>query len=884
MKVGRASSIPSPPNFYGRIAEVSFVHSGSVITVYLFLAACSLVLALNSVTFDTDPGKMISPDLPFRKDFIAFKSAFPMFDNTFLLIVEADNSKDAEKAGQSLVQSLRKKPELFHEVFAPELDDFLQRNGFLFLPVKQLKGMTKEILCIRPLINMIAAQPDLPGFANLIGSAVSFVKPDAGPENLIQFVNLTDKTMQAWVKNQSLPLDWSEIVAGDTGPKPVRFSITVKPVIDFSLLDPAAAPLAEVNRIINDLKAAGNGKVKILLTGEAALNSQELSSIMKGTFRAGIVSLILVGLIIWFGMPRTYLVIPALILLLLGFPLNFGFAALTIGSLNMISVVFVVLFIGLGVDYAVHITLRYWEKRVSGQGRLSAIIAAAEDTGPALALCTLTTSLAFLTFSFTDFVGMAQLGIIAGGGIIVAFIASITLVPAVLARIPEKVFSIKAKKFSGLRRGIPAWRKIRFFLTVVTLCAALTALFFIPDVHFDGDPIHLKDQASSTVIAYKNVMRHEPGEVNAAQVISPDADTAKTTARRLEELDVVHSVRWLGSFIPDHQEEKVRHLHQLKGMIAGTVNFQGDVSEEAGKAAFVKLEKRLKDLEHSFYGSATFHTAVDNLRATLSQVNRKAGTGTPLASLEHDLFMLLPNLLQQLASMSDVPPISFLNMDSRITRTYVSNNNSWRLEVIPEKDLARKGDLRTFVSSVRSIAPRATGAPVEIIGAADVVSSAMGKATIMAMLFVLVILALVLRSIKDIILVVLPLVLAGLLLLGCTVLFNVPFNFANVIVLPLLLGLGIDSAIHYVLRTKEEHGRRNIMATTTPRAIIISSLTTIGSFGTLWLSPHKGISSMGELLVISLCITLWCMLVVLPQLIAWTQEHCVASTDGNKLK
>ncbi len=150
MKAGQVSRMSSPSNFYGRVAEVSFVHSGSVIAVYLFLAACSLLLALNSLTFDTDPGKMISQELPFRKDFIAFKSAFPMFDNAFLLVVEADNAKDTEKTGQSLVQSLRKKPELLHEVFAPELDDFLQRNGFLFLPLKQLTGMTRKS-CPQPL-------------------------------------------------------------------------------------------------------------------------------------------------------------------------------------------------------------------------------------------------------------------------------------------------------------------------------------------------------------------------------------------------------------------------------------------------------------------------------------------------------------------------------------------------------------------------------------------------------------------------------------------------------------------------------------------------------------------------------------------------------------
>jgi hopanoid biosynthesis associated RND transporter like protein HpnN len=875
MKSGRIPNASSSHTFYGRVAKFSFINAGSVIALYLFLAICSLLFAYNYLAFDTDPGKMISADLPFRRDFVAFQQAFPIFDNTFLVVVEADHLPDAKRVGRTLVQSFRKKQTFFKDIYAPGLGAFFERNGFLYLPLEQLRAIIKKILKFQPLISTIARQPNITGLTNLISSAAAD-RTAVTPEELIGLVNLTDKTMRAWMNNKSLPLNWPELIDNSTSRhKGGRFYITVKPVMDFTLLDPAAAPLAEANRIIKELKAAENGKVNIYLTGEAALNSQELGTVMHGTVRAGIVSLILVGMIIWLGMPLTRLVIPVLSLLLLGFLLNVGFAAITIGSLNMISIVFVVLFIGLGVDYAVHIILRYWENLVAGQGRLPAVISATRDTGPALALCTFTTSFSFLAFSFTDFIGMAQLGIIAAGGITVAFAASITLIPAVLALIPipEKLLTAKTKNYTALLRMLPTWSNIRFFLTTVTLCGGFAALFVLPDVHFDGDPIHLKDQSSSTVTSYKKVVADTPGEVYAAQVISPDAYTAKAMAMRLEKLNVVHSVRWFNSFVPNRQQEKLRHLHKLKGNLSQFVSFPNNILDETRRVALVEFQENLGHMKQAFQGLDAFQEAVDKLHSTVTQINRKVGSGAALSSLEHDLFSKLPVLLYQLGVMSNAVPISSQNMDQDIPRRYINDNNLWRLEVIPKREIMKEGQLLDFVSRVRAIAPHATGAPVEIIGAAGVVSSAMGKATVIAMFFVLTILVPVFRSVKEILLVLLPLVLAGLLLLACTVLFNVPFNFANVIVLPLLLGLGIDSAIHYVLRARENHEAGDIMATTTPRAIILSSLTTIGSFGTLWLSAHKGISSMGELLVISLGITLWCTLIVLPQLVAWSRRQ-----------
>lgn len=238
--------------------------------------------------------------------------------------------------------------------------------------------------------------------------------------------------------------------------------------------------------------------------------------------------------------------------------------------------------------------------------------------------------------------------------------------------------------------------------------------------------------------------------------------------------------------------------------------------------------------------------------------------------LERDLFLQFPALLQKLLLMSVTEPLNVETIDVDIAKRYVTGDGRWRLEVIPRDNLSNEKALRAFVKDVRQLAPNLTGTPVEITGAADVVSKAMGLASIIAFGLVLLVLIPVLRSAISITLVLAPLILSALLLLAYTVIFNSPFNFANVIVLPLLLGLGVDSAIHYVMRAREDGAKRQVIDTTTPRAVLISALTTIGSFGTLWLSSHKGTSSMGELLTIAIIITLITTLIVLPQFIAWT--------------
>jgi hypothetical protein len=198
---------------------------------------------------------------------------------------------------------------------------------------------------------------------------------------------------------------------------------------------------------------------------------------------------------------------------------------------------------------------------------------------------------------------------------------------------------------------------------------------------------------------------------------------------------------------------------------------------------------------------------------------------------------------------------------------WVSKDDQYRVAVFPRENLNDNEAMRRFVAAVRTVAPDAIGFPVIYLEAGDAVVKAFKKAFLMALVAVTVLLLLLLRPKSDTLLVLLPLLLAGALTGAASVVVGIPFNFANIIALPLLLGIGVDSGIHMSHRMRAAPpAAGQVLETSTARAVLYSSLTTICSFGNLAVSPHRGMASMGVLLVIGIGFTLLCTLVVLPAL------------------
>ncbi len=744
----------------------------------------------------------------------------------------------------------------------------------LYLDEPVVKKLAADVKRMAPLINTMSLQPDFAGLDDLFKQIVPVVQTGRTPAELSGFLDQLSRSVEAENQGRPSPLDWTSIGGEKPTIKETRWYVFVNPILDFSAIDAAAGPIGEVRRLMDQINSSGSG-VKVQLTGEAALNAEEFETVTKGATIAVAISFTLVTLTVLIGLPSLVLLVPALALIVLGFLINAGFATLSVGHLNMISVAFAVLFIGLGIDYAVHVVLRFAEERAKGLNGRNAAIAAVNSIAAPLALCTLTTSLAFLAFVPTDFVGMAQLGIIASGGIVIAFICSITLVPAILSILPGPQDKI-ARKFSELasvhgKGAHVSGSGVRKFATPVLILLALVSAWLVPQARFDGDPINLKDPAAPSMVAFNDVIERHPGRIYAVQVLSEPGEAMHDMIAQLKSLPEVAGVETIRAVMPTNQQAKLAHLNAIADELPPDILPADAMSDEERLGYLSSILTSVAQIARAEAASEELRASAAKLRKSLEKfVSAEGQSAKAVKSLQASLVQGFPKLFSEARQLADLDAVTLENIDRGFRERYVAPDGRWRLEVVPRGDMRDATSRGRFVNAVIAVNPDATGAPVDINGSAGVVASAMRLACLTALGLVIIVLFVILRRFKDIMLVLAPLVLAGVLVVGYTVAFDSPFNFANVIVLPLLFGLGVDSAIHYVMRAREENIATDVTSTSTPRAVLISAVTTMGSFGTLWLSPHRGMASMGELLTIAIIVTLMCTLIVLPQLIDWS--------------
>lgn len=860
---------------FAHIARACTSRAWMVIAVFVLLAGLGAGLAATRLKVDTDPGLMISDSLDFRKQYKQFSTIFPAVENNFLFIVESDDPEESRKAAERVEKALLAKPGLFRHVVAPGVGEFFDDYGILYADTEDVKKVADQIKQSAPTFNALADQPNMAGLSGILNEITAYTQAGRAPEGVDVFLDGITKTVDGETAGQPVPLDWSGLGAGDDGPELTekRWFVLSQPILDFSEIESAALPMAEARRLMADPAITAGGKVSVKLTGEAALNAEEFEAVTKGATIAGIISFTLVTVTVFFGLPAMVLIVPALSLIVLGFLINAGFATLSVGYLNMISVAFAVLFIGLGIDYAVHVVLRFAEQRATGEAGADAAVTAVRKTGPALALCTVTTALAFLAFTPTDFVGMAQLGIIAAGGLVIAFVASITLVPAVLSLLPGKQekFARNMANFGSVSRRTSSGASwVRSLAATVILALAAGSLFTFSQARFDGDPINLKDPSAPTVKAFMEILNDQPGEVYSGQVLVEPGQPARQLVEKLTALPAVKKVHSITDFLPDDQVAKLDELHPLRDVMPRVVNSGSDVGDEVRSRMLASISRNMKALSEVTDAPDTLRASAKRLQEAIAAFDNKYGDDEKARErLESRLFVGLPDMLADINRLATTNIVSVDALQDTLRERFIAPDGRWRLEVVPAMNMRNSGNLKEFVKAVQSVDPKVSGSPVDVAGSADAVARAMTLATLAALAMVVLMAWPAFKRIRDVLLVLSPLVLAACLMVGYTVVFDSPFNFANVIVLPLLLGLGVDSSIHYVMRSREEIVPTNVIGTSTPRAVLISALTTIGSFGTLWLSGHRGMASMGELLTIAILVTLVCTLVVLPQLMHW---------------
>ena len=850
--------------FAARWMQLSAKHPKQTFA-YLSILCVIAVVGIFRLGVDADSSKMLSASLPDQVRAAELNEAFPQLKQAIVILVRSTHSDSADLTVAALTSALRNQNNGIHSVYAPAADPFLRTHGFLYRKVDEVDQAMTRLSTSSNLLARLRSDQTLPGFIAALSEAESLARQASlGPEALDRLYAETALVIDSRLKGEVHSFGWSGILAGEAPGGKVTRLITVQPERDLNRLNPVKPALQTIDAAISGLALELHSEVEIWLTGEPVLRAEEMQSVLETIGVSLSLSLILVFLILRIGLgssARAFLALASLVITLL---LTSGFAGFIIGDLNLISIAFIVLMVGLGIDFAIHVLTHIAELRSHGTAIDQSIKLTGQRMGTALVLSAGTTSIAFLAFAVTKFSGMAQLGIIGGAGVLIACAIAMTLLPAVISTFPSLAGPTETlNRSSVIRSRIPSW-----FATAVVLSLGLASIWPALSVRFDADPMALRDPESRSVRAFHLLAEDPSTTPYRASVLTRSASVADSLTRGFANTEEIGTAISLNDLVPSDQDEKLTLLDIAAPSIEHGVH--GDPTDlilRDQDNSGSHLQRFLRTLTQK---NDTSETAGSIALARSLQHFIEARTDELTNNIERDLFRAFPLLNQRLIAMLEADYVTEDSIPKAITERFRNSDGVFRIEIVPERDLREPLVLEAFVRAVREIAPDAAGGPMQLYAAGETVGFAMLQATLLAGLATALLVWMATRRLFDVVAILAPLVIAGVFIAAASVALGLHFNYANVIVLPLLIGIGVDSGVHIALRERRAPGA--IFETSTPRAVVVSVLTTIAAFGTLALSDHRGTASMGILLTIAMFAAVVCIMALTPTVVRWTRR------------
>ncbi len=844
-----------------RIVAACCARAKLVLLIAVVVVIASASYSVTHFAINTDSSKLISLDLPWRKRETALNTAFPQNDNLILVVLDGITSERAEQAAQAIVGTLRSRHDHFEFVKLPDAEPFFAQNGLLFQSPDEVQGTADQLVRAQPLLSTLANDPTLRGFANATSLLAQGVERGrAEPEQVAPALGRFADTLEAALNNRAKYFSWRALITNknpaDEGPTVEngrRRLITIKPKLDYGKLEPGEAATDEIRQAVADLHLDPDTGVTVRLTGPIPLNDQEFGTVKDGFALNSTITVAAVLVLLWLALKSGRLIVAVFASTVVGLLVTSAVGFMLVGALNLISIAFAVLFIGIGVDFGIQFSVRYREERFIRTSLTDAIVSAGGQAGRALLLAAVATAAGFYSFLPTDYEGVSELGLIAGNGMIIAFLTSITVLPALLTLMhpPSEGHEVGYTFLAPVDEFLHRHRWLVIGGTLAVLAAGAPML---RDLRFDFNPLNLNSRKVESVATLLDLMKDHGTTSNTIQVLQPNLDAARSLGEAIAKVPEVDHVTTLASFVPPDQDPKLATL-------ADAVDNFGPTLDPTNK----KPAPSDADDGDALKGLASYATraAAKAQGEQAATIKRFADAAQKLADAPAEARAaareaLVPSMKIMLGQVKDSLSARKVTLDSLpkgLVRDWVAPDGQARIEVTP-KDLSDgNANLRRFSEAVRAVAPEATGEPILVQESGNTVIWAFIEAGAWALGSIAVLLVVVLRRLSDMLLTLVPLLLAGLLTLEATVLIGLPLNFANIIALPLLLGLGVAFKIYFVLAWR--NGEKNMLTSSLTRAVFFSALCTAVAFGSLWASSHPGTSSMGELLALSLLCTLF---------------------------
>jgi uncharacterized protein len=848
-------------------------HSRLVIAAAILLAALSTLYTARHFAIDTNVNNLISERLPWRQSEIAFQRAFPQTIELILVDVGAGSPEAANAAAREVLPALAKRPDLFRSVQDQPDSPFFRRNGLLFLPLDQVEHFTGQLIMARPLLSELVRDPTLRGLVQALVGILNYAKQGyVSNDAMARPLNLAADTVEDVAQGHPVEFSWRALVQGDPHPSDLHHFVEVRPFLDDTALEPGGKATAAIREIVSQLGLQAKYGAEPVLTGPVIISDNQFAAVQEGvalnSFVTGAIILIILGI----ALRSIGLVAAVIVNLAVGLAITAAGGILMVGALNPISLAFAVLFVGLGADFAIQYTIRYRAERHDLGNLHDALIGSAAWVGIPLSLAAGAAAAGFLSFTPTAYVGLAQLGIIAGFGMVVAYLSSLTLLPTLIGVFnppPEP----KSLTLPALAPVDAFLKRHRIWVISITILIALAGLPALTRLQFNFNPLALENQSSPALRSLFTLSKDVP--LKTARLLVPPEQKSAIVGK-LRALPEVGGVWTIDSFVPLDQEKKLESIASAKKSLEPVLHAtpRAPPSDAENITALEQGVQALQNLAGQQGTAASAARRLADAMKRLSQANeaqRVRATDAFIRPLRLDLDDIEQGLMAE--------PVTRQTLPADLVRDWVAPDGRMRIEVSPKGNAYDNPTVRRFAQAALAVEPTATGEAIEDIEWGATIEQAFIEAMALALISIAILLWIVLRRVTDVLVTLIPLIVAGLVTLEICALANFQLNYANIIALPVLLGVGVAFKIYYV--TAWRRGQSDFLESVLTHAIFFSALLTATAFGSLWVSSQPGISSMGKLLALSLVCTLISAALFQPALMGEPRRQHTETASGN---
>ena len=855
----------------GRVVAASARHPLIVLLLAVALTAMALVYSSRHFAMTADTAELISTKHEWRQRELAYESAFPSLQKLTVVVIDGATAELSESAAARLAAALASKPTLFKSVRRPDGGPFFDRNGLLFLAPDKVKETLEGLLRSQFLLATLAADPSLRGVLATIQATLQGVRHgQARLGDIEPLMSALAATFDKALAGEAAYFSWQPLIAAELVGEPVgrlqtRRVLLVQPVMDYTQLQPGAAASNAVRAAARSLGLDPSHGVSIHLTGPVPLGDEEFASLAEDWHLVAAAMVVSLLGILWVAVHSARVVFAIVLTTVIGLIMTAGVGLLATGRFNLISVAFIPLFVGLGIDFSIQFSVRFLAERSSHPELRAALTEAGLGVGRALALAAAAIGVGFFAFLPTSYIGVAELGVIAGLGMAIAFGLSITFLPALLSLLRPPLGGMHEVGYPGLAPVEAFLSHNRRIVLAIGLLVAVLSGALLPFVRFDFNPLHLKSPKVESMVTLQALTSNPEWTLNTINVLAPSLAASDPIVRRLAALPEVSRVVTLQSFVPTQQDEKLALIHAAAARL-GPVLQAVPVAPPSDAELQQELAATAAALRQVATGSATDAAGVSarHLAEVLDRLQQAAPDQRATAA--EAVVLPLGVMLERVRALLRAGPVTAASIPADIVADWIAKDGRARIQVFPQPGREDDEALWRFAQAIQADAPDATGVPISIRAAGDSVVVAFLQAGLYSAIAITLILAVMLRRVRDVVLTMVPVLLSGLLTFATCAVLDLPLNFANIIALPLLFGVGVAFNIYFVMAWRA--GETAPLQSSLMRAVLFSALTTATAFGALWLSSHPGTASMGRLLMISLGWELFVTLLFRPALLA----------------